>query len=224
MNPAPTSTMAAATNKAKPRAKSVRELVREETRAAYREAILAAAGRVFGRVGFHAAKMADIAAEAGVAAGTLYNYFASKDEIFATMLEEGQQRMLDAVEESLREPDPLLRLHAVVRTIFAFLEQDGPLVAVFLREGGLTELTRRRLFDSDDRAHLRGLQLLRLTLERAADAGLLRLDVDLADQAAALQGILDAIIFDWVRRGSPPGLVDRAPIALDLFLHGTARR
>jgi len=216
--------MTAPTKKPRPLPKSVREIVREENRAAYREAILAAAGRVFGRLGFHAAKMADIAAEAGVAAGTLYNYFSSKDEIFATMLEEGQQRMLDAVEESAREPDPRLRLGAVVRTIFAFLEQDGPLVAVFLREGGLTELTRRRLFESEDRAHLRGLGLLRLTLEHAAEAGLLRRDIELDALAAALQGVLDSIIFDWVRRGSPPGLVDRSELALDLFLHGTAHR
>lgn len=213
-----------ATTKSRKQSRSIRDVVREETRLAYREAILVAAGRAFGRLGFHAAKMADIAAEAGVAAGTLYNYFKSKDEIFAVMLEEGHAKMLAAVEESVREGEPLARLLAMMRTIFAFLEQDGPLVAVFLREGGLTEITRRRLFESDDRTHLRALELLELALRDAVAAGHLRPDLTIADHAIALQGITDAFIFDWVRRGCPPGLEARAQLALDLFLHGTAHR
>lgn len=212
-----------ATTKSRKKAR-VRESIREETRAAYREAILTAAGRVFGRLGFHAAKMADIAAEAGVAAGTLYNYFENKEEIFAVMLEEGHTKMLAAIEVSAREPAPLARLEAILRTIFAFLEQDGPLVAVFLREGGLTELTRRRLFECDDRTHVRSLEILESTLSEAIDGGHLRRDLSVRDLAATLQGITDAIIFDWVRRGCPSGLAARAPLVLDLFLHGTAHR
>ncbi|MEZ4448905.1 MAG: TetR/AcrR family transcriptional regulator [Nannocystaceae bacterium] len=212
------------TTKSRKKTKSVREVVREETRAAYREAILTAAGRVFGRVGFHAAKMADIAAEAGVAAGTLYNYFENKEEIFAVMLEVGHAKMLSSVEESAREPAPLARLEAIMRTIFAFLEQDGPLVSVFLREGGLTELTRRRLFECDDRTQVRALHIIESTLAEAVDAGLLRDDLAVRDFTATLQGIMDSFIFDWVRRGCPPGLAARAQLAIDLFLHGTAHR
>jgi AcrR family transcriptional regulator len=210
------------TAKKKPR--SIREAVREETRAAYREAMLQAAGRVFGRVGFHNAKMADIAAEAGVAAGTLYNYFKSKEEIFAVMLEEGHAKMIATLEETALEPRPLPRLLAIIRSIFAFLEQDGPLVSVFLREGGLTELTRRRLFESDDLTHLRALAIIRGALAEAVEAGQLRADVAIDDHACAFQGISDAFIFDWVRRGCQPGLAARAETAYEFFLHGTAPR
>src|SRR6476661_6120071 len=44
-----------------------------------REAILAAALRLIARLGLHAAPMSAVAREAGVAAGTLYLYFPSKE-------------------------------------------------------------------------------------------------------------------------------------------------
>jgi AcrR family transcriptional regulator len=46
-----------------------------------REAILRAAVKVFARKGYFNSKVADIAGEAGIADGTVYLYFKSKDEI-----------------------------------------------------------------------------------------------------------------------------------------------
>ena len=45
-----------------------------------REAILRAAITVFAKKGFFCAQVADVARAAGVAAGTVYLYFRSKDE------------------------------------------------------------------------------------------------------------------------------------------------
>jgi AcrR family transcriptional regulator len=47
------------------------------------------AGRVFGRLGYKRALMADIAAEAGVALGTLYRYAETKEELFELALRRG---------------------------------------------------------------------------------------------------------------------------------------
>ena len=52
--------------------------------------LLEAAERAFARLGFHGARMDDVAAEAGVAKGLLYRHFASKEELFgALMVERG---------------------------------------------------------------------------------------------------------------------------------------
>lgn len=52
--------------------------------------LLEAAERVFARLGFHGARMDDVAAEAGVAKGLLYRHFVSKEELFgALMVERG---------------------------------------------------------------------------------------------------------------------------------------
>lgn len=58
----------------------------EQIRSGRREQILRAAMRVFGRRGLAAAKISDIASEAGFSHGLVYNYFGSKDEIFTELV------------------------------------------------------------------------------------------------------------------------------------------
>jgi AcrR family transcriptional regulator len=209
----------------KKRTRRIRETVREETRAAYRQAILDAAAKTFGRLGFHEAKMADIAAEAGVAAGTLYNYFDSKDEIFASMLQQAQERFIEMIQAvSEDEPDPLQRVLAFLQTSYAFLEEGGPLFAIYLRQGGLAEWSRQRLQESDDRLFKHYTALLEETFAEAIDAGLLREDVSPPDLAAMLAGLSDAQVFSWVRRGCPADLIARASLVFDIFLNGATKR
>jgi len=51
-----------------------------------RQQILAAATQIFAHKGFHQAKIADIAAVAGVGKGTVYEYFPSKKDLFQQLL------------------------------------------------------------------------------------------------------------------------------------------
>jgi AcrR family transcriptional regulator len=81
-----------------PRTEQVNRQIREETT----EKILAAAREVFARKG-RAAKMADVASEAGVSPGLAYHYFPSKEAIFLAL-----------VRQSIRPTDELL---AIVRRI-----------------------------------------------------------------------------------------------------------
>jgi AcrR family transcriptional regulator len=62
--------------------------VQRETR---RQQILDAALRCFSRGGFHATTTADIVRESGVSQGTLYLYFATKDDIVVALADDRQQ-------------------------------------------------------------------------------------------------------------------------------------
>ena len=62
-----------------------------------REQILRAAAAAFADQGFHRAKVRDVADRAGLAEGTIYNYFASKDELLLALL--------DAVNETPERPE-----------------------------------------------------------------------------------------------------------------------
>jgi AcrR family transcriptional regulator len=59
--------------------------VTAETKAATRQRILAAAGQLFASNGFDASTTRDIADAAGIAAGTVFNYFATKEAILASL-------------------------------------------------------------------------------------------------------------------------------------------
>src|SRR5215475_13303577 len=67
------------------RVHSVSEQERVDRR---RAQILAAASRVFARQGFHRTTVREVAREAGIADGTIYLYFASKQELLLALLGE----------------------------------------------------------------------------------------------------------------------------------------
>ncbi len=65
---------------------------REQTKVANRLAILDAAREVFGELGYETATVRDIIRRTGLAAGTFYNYYRSKEEVFAALADDGAAR------------------------------------------------------------------------------------------------------------------------------------
>ena len=64
-----------------------KRMTQEERRAQTRDAVLAAAGRVFAKRGFHGASLDAIAEDAGVTRGAVYYNFADKEELFLELLD-----------------------------------------------------------------------------------------------------------------------------------------
>ena len=64
-----------------------KRLTRRERKAETRAALLEAAARTFGRRGFYAASVAEVAEEAGYSKGAVYSNFESKEDLFMTLLE-----------------------------------------------------------------------------------------------------------------------------------------
>ena len=129
-----------------------------------RERILDAAERIFARDGFFAAKVADVAKDAGVADGTIYLYFKTKDEILVTLFREKMAEWVASVRrEVAAERDPLAKVRKIVALHFRVLEENPELAEVLqveLRQGqkffrgasahevsaySLTAVTRRAL-------------------------------------------------------------------------------
>ena len=76
---------------------------REQQKEAKRAALLEAALNVFSRVGFAAAKMDDVAEEAGVSKGTVYLYFDSKEMLFEEMVRHTMGPMLTSAVANLAD-------------------------------------------------------------------------------------------------------------------------
>src|ERR1051325_7590994 len=83
-----------------------------------REAILRAATQVFARNGYFNSKVADIARVAGVADGTVYLYFKSKEEILHSIFDRGMesaisegQRQLEAISDPREKLRRIAHLH-----------------------------------------------------------------------------------------------------------------
>ena len=78
---------------------------REQQKEARRLALVDAALAVFSRVGYAAAKIDDVAEEAGVSKGTVYLYFDSKEQLFEGMVKSKMSPMLNNVASLAIDPD-----------------------------------------------------------------------------------------------------------------------
>lgn len=68
-----------------------------------RTKLLRAALHLFATRGYHVSKVSDIVKEAGVAQGTFYWYFSSKEEIALEIIKDGQRELLDVIRQGYRE-------------------------------------------------------------------------------------------------------------------------
>ena len=70
-----------------------------------RRALLDAAAGEFGEHGFHAASISQITRRAGVALGSFYTYYESKDAIFRALVSDMSERVRDHVAPAIRAAD-----------------------------------------------------------------------------------------------------------------------
>lgn len=72
---------------------------------AKRQQIIDGAKRCFMDLGFEAASMNDITAEAGVSKGTIYVYFENKEDLFGALIDRERSAMLISAQQLLEESD-----------------------------------------------------------------------------------------------------------------------
>lgn len=107
-------------------AKSIVTGKRAKSKAANRAAILAAGRRVFARIGFEATTVRDIIRETELAAGTFYNYFKSKEAVFAAIAEDSTLKfgkLLEEVRQSASSIDDYI--HSAYLAYFSFCASEN---------------------------------------------------------------------------------------------------
>ncbi|MDQ3935382.1 MAG: TetR/AcrR family transcriptional regulator [Actinomycetota bacterium] len=111
---------------------------REERKAQNRAKLLAAARKVFAEKGVGEATARDIVRETDLATGTFYNYFKDKEELFAALLQEFEQRVSDATLPLRRDPDLTFqeRIEEGARAFFRVVAEDAELFHVLRRNAG----------------------------------------------------------------------------------------
>lgn len=98
---------------------------RELTKAANRQTILQAAREVFGELGFDAATVRDIIRRTNLSVGAFYNYYRSKEEVYAALADDGARRFRPILHaQAAKASDFESYLRAAVRAYFDFLAEE----------------------------------------------------------------------------------------------------
>lgn len=180
--------------------------------------ILDAAVAVFAEKGFFVSRISDIADRADVADGTVYLYFASKDEILASAINTAFDGFMStAREELLKLPSPTARLRRLASMHLEALGANRNLAIVFqmeLRQGSrfLSRFSHEHLVEY--------FTLVRQAINDGKASGEFR--ADLPDKIAAncFFGAIDEMVTSWVLSEKDYSLAHAAEPLMDILLSG----
>jgi TetR/AcrR family transcriptional regulator, fatty acid metabolism regulator protein len=183
-----------------------------------REAILRAATRVFARNGYFNSKVADIARAAGVADGTVYLYFKSKEEILHSIFDQNMAEAIAAGRKLIAKlSDPREKLRRIAALHLERLGADRDLAVVFQVElRGSTKFMQE--FSAAGFAQYLGL--LRATFEEGQRAGVFRSELNAKVVSKILFGALDEMATNWIISKRSYKLEPMAEVVMEVFLNG----
>lgn len=149
---------------------------KEREKRTRQQEILKAARELFISRGFHETTLDEIARHAEFGKGTLYNYFANKDEIFLGIIEQAVEETLAIARESASAPGDIReKLRSYAGKMIAYIRANGELLHIIYHElhrsDGPTSVTKMR--EMMNRAH-GSWQVLAESLKESIDAGTLR--------------------------------------------------
>jgi TetR/AcrR family fatty acid metabolism transcriptional regulator len=186
-----------------------------------RERILRAAVKVFARSGFHATRVSEVAKAAGVADGTIYLYFKSKEELLVSLFEDRVRKLLDFMRDELpRLPTATDKLRKVIEMQLGLLEGERDLaevITVILRQSTklLKEYAAPRFTEY--------LDAIAKIIQEGQQRGEIRGDVSPHLVARATWGALDGVALTWaLGKADQGGLVRSAGQLADVLLRGLA--
>ncbi|MFN7916059.1 MAG: TetR/AcrR family transcriptional regulator [Vicinamibacterales bacterium] len=187
-----------------------------------REAIMRAAIDVFAERGYFNAQVADIARVAGIAAGTVYLYFRSKDDLLVSIFERTmKQRLAEGKAAVADVADPADRLRQFAHLHLGMLGRDRNLAIVFQVELRQSVKFMERFSSTLLRDYL---GQIRAAIEDGQARGSFRRDINATTGAKMFFGALDEMATNWILSRRRRSLESDADAVVDLFLDGTRAR
>jgi len=165
-----------------------------------RERILAAAERVFAKNGFFAARVSEIARDAGVADGTIYLYFKSKDDLLISLFENRMKQVIAMLERVTADKPPVDALRAFIHAYLQLVHDEpgaAEVLTIELRQSSkfMKEYANPQFADF--------LRMLGGIVSRGQDEGSIDPNVPSHIAARMIFGVLDEIALAWVLAKQP---------------------
>lgn len=191
----------------------------DAAKAARRRQILAAATTVFAEHGYHGASVSHVIERAQIARGTFYLYFASKEAVFASILDQALsdlRGLIHRVDVSVGAAAPALQVRAQLVASLNYVVGDRALARLLLRAGHTPDADAAERLDRFWReVH----QLLVLALTTGQGLGLVR-PCRVEVTAAALLGMTRGVVEQLILQPDTCSVPDAADELLGVALRG----
>jgi len=159
-----------------------------------RKEIIKAAAQLFSQKSYHDVTMEEVASALGVAKGTLYLYFESKEKLYLSILESGFEAIQSLIGEVQRGKDPApLKLKNILKLIFRFYRQNIDVLRILTRDE--THLIREH-FEFTEFWKNRGVRVYERILERGVKEGSLR-PINTRLTAIMIFGLIRSVLFHY---------------------------
>jgi TetR/AcrR family fatty acid metabolism transcriptional regulator len=173
---------------------------------------------VFARQGFHQSTVSQIAREAGVADGTIYLYFKSKDDILVHFFSYKTKQAFERFRASLEGAgDSLNKLRNLIRLHLSEFQRDRNLAIVYQVE---THQSSRLAEEQIKEMSKMYLDIVSDIVEQGQNEGLIRKDLYLGLVKRLIIGAVDEVINTWIHSGGKYDLVSMAEPLVELFVRG----
>ena len=190
----------------------------EEYQLEKQQAIARSAAELIFQNGFNETSVSQIAAKSGIGKSTLYDYFASKDEIILFLLDEPLAEVRDRAEEMAGGPgDVIQRITAILEMHLDVLLRDKK--SIFKLSFEFQRLPLRVQARHETKRQAYQQLLIRLIEEGIRDGSFRPIDPDIL--VKTLLSILSSVILTAKPSGTPQEMLSKA---LDLIMLGARTR
>jgi TetR/AcrR family transcriptional regulator, acrAB operon repressor len=188
-----------------------------------RQELLDAALVVFGREGYAAARLEDVARAAGVTRGAIYHHYGSKSALFASLIENAAQTGSRALDEAIAAGGSFGEIaRRILVSSLSLLQEDsrfrGAVALQLISTGDAPELTGlRRLTLQQGEAEMRQLTAF---IEIGLTQGAVRPSLDPRVAAQAFLAYRRGLVLTALTAPEPPDIYRQAAALADAFVHG----
>jgi AcrR family transcriptional regulator len=197
--------------------------LRQKKKELTRQRLIEAASAEFAEVGFARANISRISERANYAAGTIYNYFRSKHELFLAVVEHAMELLTEQINIRIAGlEDPVEKTKCTIRACYKFMEGNEALSKVFIREGFAADPQRQQEF----LATLACADNIFVgVLEEGKSKGLFCSDLDSAWAAVLVDGMLAYILLvRWALGDTQLTYDQMADLTIKCFIDGILER
>ena len=183
--------------------------------------ILEVARRMFAEKGYHGTNLNDVASEVGIARGTIYLHFETKDELLSAIIRQAEEQLLNALNQVIKdEEDPLKKLRCIMREYLTACHNYEDLIKVMSYE--LREAAGTRLYGDHSKPSV--IDLVEDTIEEAKKTGVFDKNINTLIASRAFFSIVTIQAFREAREKGGLSVDEIIDSAMSIYFHGIGGR